>query len=152
MTTTQTEAVFVDTNVLTRATIAGAPLHQQALAALDRLRQSGTELWISGQVIREYMVNASRTQTYSPSIPMPQILEQVRRFRAVFRVAEEQIAVLDQMLILAAESTLRGKQLHDLNIVATMITYNIPRLLTHNVDDFRQFGAHIRVISLTDNI
>jgi predicted nucleic acid-binding protein len=148
--TTGVNAVFVDTNILTRATIISAPLHHRAQEALDRLTESGAELWISAQVIREYMVNTTREQSYSQAIPMPQVLEQIKRFRAAFKVAEETTAVLDKMLELAATAPLRGKQIHDVNIVATMITYNIPALLTHNADDFKQFSAYIRVIALKD--
>ncbi len=149
---TNVNTVFIDTNVLTRATIATAPLHQVALNALDRLAESGAELWISGQVIREYMANATREQTYSQAIPMEQVLDQIKRFRRVFKVAEETTEVIDRMLILAASMPLRGKQIHDLNIVATMLSYNIPQLLTHNVDDFKRFNSVITVIDLTSFI
>ena len=150
MVTTDVNAVFVDTNVLTRATIVSAPLHQAAQEALDGLTESGAELWISAQVICEYMVNTTREQSYSQAIPMLQVLEQIKRFRAAFKVAEETTAVLDKMLELAAIAPLRGKQIHDVNIVATMITYNVPALLTHNADDFKQFTTLIRVIALKD--
>jgi predicted nucleic acid-binding protein len=60
-------------------------------------------------------------------------------------------AVLDKMLELAATAPLRGKQIRDVNIVATMITYNIPALLTHNADDFKQFTTYIRVIPLVED-
>jgi len=73
MVTTDVNAVFVDTNVLTRATIVSAPLHQAAQEALDGLTESGAELWISAQVICEYMVNTTREQSYSQAIPMLQV-------------------------------------------------------------------------------
>jgi predicted nucleic acid-binding protein len=38
-----------------------------------------------------------------------------------------------------------GKQIHDANIVAACLAYGIPRILTHNVADFKRFGAIIRV-------
>jgi len=151
MPTTTISAVFVDTNILTRATILSAPLHEEAQEALDRLSESGAELWISPQVIREYMVNATRDQSYSKAIPMVQVLEQIKRFRAAFKIAEETTAVLDKMLELTATVSLKGKQIHDVNIVATMISYNIPALLTHNTDDFKQFASLIRVIGLEDS-
>ena len=141
-------AVFVDTNILIRATITSAPLHAQARTNLDELAESGAELWISPQVIREYMSNVTREQSYSQAIPMAQVLEQIQRFRTSFRVAEETTAVLDQMLALAAAVPLRGKQVHDVNIVAVMLAYQIPQLLTHNTADFKQFSNLIRIIPL----
>lgn len=38
-----------------------------------------------------------------------------------------------------------GKQVHDANIVATMLAYDIPCLLTHNTRDFERFGEVIRI-------
>lgn len=34
-------------------------------------------------------------------------------------------------------------QIHDANIVATMKTYNINKLLTYNIDDFKRFSSII---------
>ncbi len=41
-----------------------------------------------------------------------------------------------------------GRQIHDANIVATMLAHGIPRLLTNNPGDFQRFAAHITVIPL----
>jgi hypothetical protein len=41
-----------------------------------------------------------------------------------------------------------GKQIHDANIIATMLAHGIPKLLTHNVADFSRFTAHIKVLPL----
>ena len=41
-----------------------------------------------------------------------------------------------------------GKQIHDANVVATMLASGIPALLTHNVSDFDRFRNLIQVISL----
>ena len=140
------EPVFVDTNVLTRATIVAAPLHAEAQAALVQLRREERDLWISNQVIREYVANASRPQSYSQPIPMTQILEQVKLFRATFHVAEDTTRVLDQLLILLSEIPAGGKQIHDANIVATMLANRINTLLTFNVADFDRFSGHIKVL------
>ncbi len=39
-----------------------------------------------------------------------------------------------------------GKQAHDANIAATMLTHGIPRLLTFNAADFRRFDPLIEVV------
>ncbi len=40
-----------------------------------------------------------------------------------------------------------GKQIHDANIVATMLAYGERRLLTFNVADFRRYVDHIELVS-----
>ena len=41
-----------------------------------------------------------------------------------------------------------GKKIHDANIVATMLAYGIPAILTHNTNDFERFGDIIIVESI----
>lgn len=41
-----------------------------------------------------------------------------------------------------------GKQVHDANIVATMLAYGVPALLTHNGRDFERFVKWIGVQSI----
>ena len=43
-----------------------------------------------------------------------------------------------------------GKQVHDANIVATMLAHGIDMLLTLNVDDFKRFEDKITLISLEE--
>ncbi len=75
MTTGAASALFLDTNVLVYANVASAPLHDTALEAIRRHYQSGTRLWISRQVIREYLATLSRPQTFTRPRPMPILAE-----------------------------------------------------------------------------
>jgi hypothetical protein len=50
--------------------------------------------------------------------------------------------------MLLAAVTCGGKQIFDANIVATMMTGSIRRVLTHNVGDFRRFSAWIDILPL----
>ena len=52
--------VFVDTNVLLRATISAFPNHAIVKPFLDGFIMEGDELWISGQVVREYFNQTMR--------------------------------------------------------------------------------------------
>lgn len=44
-----------------------------------------------------------------------------------------------------------GKQVHDTNIVATMLTHGVSRLLTHNVADFVRFNQEITIIPMVQS-
>ncbi len=39
-------------------------------------------------------------------------------------------------------------QVHDTNIVATMLTFGISRILTNNLNDFAPFAQHITIMPL----
>jgi predicted nucleic acid-binding protein len=63
-------------------------------------------------------------------------------------VAEDNPRITEQLLTLMQQIPLGGKQVHDANIVATMLVHNIPALLTHNTDDFARFAGYVTVIPL----
>ena len=44
-----------------------------------------------------------------------------------------------------ANHQIGGKQVHDANIVATMLAYGIPCLLAHNTKDFELFNGIIKI-------
>jgi predicted nucleic acid-binding protein len=148
MTTTGVDTVFVDTNVLVFASVQTAPLHADAQQKLADLRAAGAELWISRQVIREYLVTLTRPQTYAAPQPISVLAAQVAAFQRIIRVADEFPAVTSELLKLLAAIPCGGKQVHDANIVATMEVYDIPRLLTDNTADFTRFASVITVLPL----
>ena len=82
MATKAVDRIFVDTNILTRATIVTAPLHEKARAALEKLWKDGAELWISRQVVREYVANVARELA---QIDTPPANEEARLRAAISR-------------------------------------------------------------------
>ena len=56
--------------------------------------------------------------------------------------------VVAQLLALLTEIPVAGRQVHDANIVATMLVYGVRRVLTHNTEDFVRFAAFIEVLPL----
>lgn len=145
-----TGACFIDTNVLVYAASSGAPLHKRASEELRRRAESGQELWVSRQVLREYLAAMSRPQTFAKPRPARELVSDIRYFLSHFRLVEEGHAVTEKLLELIEEVEVGGKQIHDANLVATMLAGEIPTLLTHNVGDFVRFRELIKVIPLDD--
>jgi len=82
------DPVFIDTNVLIYATRRTAPEHAAAQAALARLEGEGRRMWISFQILREYLAAVTRPQATCPALSMGTAIADVRRFQQVFDVAE----------------------------------------------------------------
>jgi len=139
---------FVDTNVLVYANLAQAPLHTVALTRLQQLARSGATLWISRQVLREYLAVVTRPQGWSAPQPLARAVARVRYFQRRFQVANETAAVTIRLLTLLRTIPARGAQIHDANIVATMQVHGIQQLLTGNEDDFARFASVITVVPL----
>jgi predicted nucleic acid-binding protein len=145
MATTAADPVFIDTNVLVFANTATAPLDAEAQAALQSFAASGAEMWISRQILREYLATLSRPQTFSSPVPAVTLIADVTRFQSQFLIAEDGPSATANLLGLLGSIAIGGKQVHDANIVATMQTHGLRRLLTHNTADFARFGAIIQV-------
>ena len=64
-----------------------------------------------------------------------------------FDILEDGPRVSDTLLALCREVVVNSRQIHDANIVATMLAYGERRLLTFNVADFRRYGDRIDLIS-----
>ena len=57
-------ALFVDTNILIYANILETPFHEQALLSIETAYQAGRTIWISPQIIREYLATLTRPQIF----------------------------------------------------------------------------------------
>jgi predicted nucleic acid-binding protein len=145
MATTAADPVFVDTNVLVYSTRPLSAHHLAAARALARLGAAGSILWISPQILREYLAAVTRPQATAPGLPIETAINDVHRFRTTFRVAEERASALDRLIELISAHRVAGRQVHDANIVATMLDCSVYRLLTFNGADFRRFVPLIEI-------
>jgi predicted nucleic acid-binding protein len=128
--------------------VATAPFHEQALNAIKAAHQAERPLWISRQVIWEFIAARTRLQRFAQPSTAEQIIERVRYLEERFQVADDTSAVTSQLVKLMDNFQIGGKQVYDANIVATMLAYSIPALLTHNTKDFERFGEMIRIEAL----
>ena len=67
-------------------------------------------------------------------------------------MADDTVLVTGQLIKLLRNFKVGGKQVHDANIVATMLAYDIPCLLTHNIKDFQRFERMISIESITNTV
>jgi predicted nucleic acid-binding protein len=139
------EPRFIDTNVLVYANWPGSVHHDQAVALLRQVEVAGAPLWINSQVLREYLAVVTRAQGQLSAVPMSVAIERVRFFAQRFWMAEDGPQVRARLLSLLASYAIAGKQVHDANLVASMLAYGVGRLLTFNVGDFRRFDEIITI-------
>lgn len=135
--------VFLDTNVLIYASRPAASQHELARARMDALDQAGNPLWVSPQILREYLAVVTRPQAALPALPAAAALRDIREFEARFEVARETPPVFAGLLALLGTVPIGGRQVHDANLVATMLEAGVRRLLTFNIRDFRRFAGLI---------
>ena len=139
--------VFIDTNVIVYARFVDAPWHDSARGSLERAAANGEVRRISRQVLREYLATSTRPQAWAGSLSMAEALADVERLRDTFDVLEDGPQVTEQLLDLCRAVPVSGKQVHDANIVATMLAHGERRLLTFNDADFRRYGSRVELVA-----
>jgi len=139
--------VFLDTNLLMYAVIPESPRYFHARGILQRLEQSDAEAWVSRQVLREFLAGMSRPQVFAGGFSASDMLTAMLEYERQLFVAEDHALVTEQLCLLIEKVPSGGKQIHDANIVATMLAFDIPQLITYNLDDFRRFSGLISVSS-----
>ena len=142
------DPLFVDTNVHIYATDLSSPWHHIARAALARANASADVLAASPQIIGEYLSALIRAHATTGQPPLADILANTENIRRSCILLDENDAVVAKLIELVQNIPTAGKQIHDANIVATMLAHGVRRLLTNNVDDFARFASVITIVPL----
>ena len=138
--------MFIDTNALVYSRNLEAPNHYAAKEILERVYQDAEPLRISRQIVREYLAVMTRPQPWKVQISRDDVIEDANRLLRDFEILEDGPVVTDSLITLCREVEVGGKQIHDANIVATMLAHGERRLLTFNTSDFRRFRDHIELV------
>ncbi len=143
-----TGRIFVDTNVLLYANLIDSPFSAVARQRLESYYNGGWELWISRQIVREYLAVLSKLQ--KPAAVTPTHLQDLRILLSGFSISDEDERSTVALFELLRQIPCGGKQVHDANVVATMQVTGVDTLLTHNVADFTRFNSLIRIAPLLE--
>ncbi len=138
--------MFIDTNVFVSSRFSNAADHDVARARLYDATLGDEPLRISRQVVREYLAVVTRPQSWRVGIGREEALDDANSLLANFEVLEDGHEVTEVLLSLCREVPGGGRQIHDANIVATMLAHGERRLLTFNTRDFRRFGGRIELV------
>ena len=136
---------FADTNIVLRL-FHKLNDHEAVRTLVKSMWDNNTELWISRQVIREYLVQVSNGKNDILLIN-DQMAVQIGVLQSLFQVADETPEVTAKLAELIAAHPTGGKQVHDANIVATMLAYGIDTMLTLNIADMKRFDPLIKLVS-----
>lgn len=144
--------MFIDTNVLVCARFTVASGHSLARAWLRGALAGTEQLRISRQILREYLAVVTRPQIWSAPLGMQDALQDVSWFVATFDVLEDGPDVTRELTTLCRDVPIGGRQIHDANIVATMVAHGEERLVTFDQDDFRRYGDRIVLVDIDGNV
>ncbi|MDQ6758521.1 MAG: PIN domain-containing protein [Acidobacteriota bacterium] len=130
------ERSLVDANILVYAATLAAPQYLASRAVLE----SGINLCISPQVFAEFysvVTNSKRvTAPFSPAEAGAFIYALLPRFEVLPMFG----AVITRWAELAEKHSVRGADVFDLQLVATMLENGVRRIYTYNRSDFQLFN------------
>lgn len=132
------DKIFLDTNILVYLANEDSPFHPEVLKKFKEIADK-YELWISRQVLREYAVVMTRQGIVEKPLSSNEIVSDIEKWAGVFQVADETEEVTQNLVELIEHYDIKGKKIHDTNIVATMMANSIPNLFTLNTNDFKKF-------------
>lgn len=149
------ELVFLDTNILVAATDESRPFHAVARTLIARGRSAGLHGATSGQVIREYLVVATRPPAANGlGLNTADALRNIEAITRRLEFCEESEAVSVRLRALVAAGGLVGTAVHDANIAATVAIHGIGFLATENPEDFAGYPeiGIVRLAELADRL
>ena len=129
--------LLVDTNVLLEASDEGRPLHARALELFEYAPEDGLDLFIGTQVVREYLVVATRPiENNGLGMDVADAIGNIRAFEKRASMVAETLQAGRTFVEWATRYQMRGKRLHDLQILATAVMAGMDALVTANERDF----------------
>ena len=129
--------VFVDTNVLLEASDEGRRFHAQAQGLFRHAFDDGVNLFLGTQVVREYLVVATRPiENNGLGMTTDHALENIKQFRKKASMVAETLQAGELFVEWSGKYGIRGKRLHDLQILATASVAGMHALVTANEKDY----------------
>ncbi len=132
------DKIFLDTNILVYLVNEDSPFHANVSKKFSEIRH-GHQFWISRQILREYAVVMTRPGIMEKPLSSEELVSDIEAWKRIFQIADETEQVTDRLTDLIKNFNIKGKRIHDANIVATMLTNSISKLFTVNLNDFKKF-------------
>jgi predicted nucleic acid-binding protein len=143
-------AWLLDTNILLRMSKSDDPHHPMIRAALRALVAQGTRLCFTSQILGEFWNASTRPRDRNglglSTAEMDRIARVIERD---FEFLPDSRDVHDRWRRLLVAHDVKGVQVHDARLAASMYVHGVTQLLTVNVRDFQRFEG-LRAIHPAD--
>lgn len=150
MEVTPGDLLFLDTNILLTATDESRVHHELARDVITLQQRIGLHLGISGQIIREYLVVATRdAEVNGLGMEPADAIKNVQAFNERLLFFDETEAGSIRLRHLTNSYRLIGTRIHDANVVATMLSHGISKIVTESRADFSVF-SEVETIDLPE--
>lgn len=134
------EACLLDSNILLRISKSDDPHHAVIRQALHLLVEQGARLCYTSQTLGEFWNASTRPRDRNGlGLSIAEADSLARVIERDFELLPDSREVHDRWRSLLVVHGIRGVQVHDARLAASMYVHGVGRLLTVNVRDFRRF-------------
>jgi len=135
------EPGVVDANILAYAINPDTPQHAASRALLNAARDPAIALYVTSQILCEFysvITNPKRVATATTPADAVEVIAELLAWPGL-RVLPAPASIVNRLLELLKRRPVKGGDIFDLQIVATMQANNIQRIYTFNTADFAAF-------------
>jgi predicted nucleic acid-binding protein len=137
MTMTCGSTLLLDTNVLLAATDESRDSHVFCTELFQLPTQVGVHLVTIGQILREYLLVATRPVSANGlGLHAIEAVRNIRAFRTRTHLLPESVEIHQELIALVETHSLKGKRIHDANVAAAAGYHNVSAIITDNTDDY----------------
>jgi predicted nucleic acid-binding protein len=136
--TTDYKKIFLDTNVLIYHTFEDfdKEKHEEACNTLEYLSENEYAIYISSQVLREFFAIATNGKFFKRPLSIEEAVSKRKEFENNFMVLYDNDSSISRLDEIALKYQIKKQDIHDANIVATMVTNEIKEIFSFNRKDF----------------
>ncbi len=146
-------AYLVDTNLLLRGVEPTHPMFSDAVSATSKLLERGEKLYITPQNLIEFWNVCTRPSARNGlGRTLEETETEVNRLKRIFRIIFDNEAVYKEWERLVTTYGVKGVNVHDAHLVASMIVHRLTHILTFNMEDFNRYSTEITPVHPTSLI
>lgn len=136
------EPGVVDANILIYALDADAPQHVACRTLLEAATQSEepATLYVTSQILCEFYAIVTNPRRVPKPKSSADALAAISGMLGFLRVLPVPVTAIDEVMALLRRHPVKGGEIFDLQIIATMKLNGINRIYTFNTDDFNPFA------------
>jgi predicted nucleic acid-binding protein len=142
----ESKNIFFDTNVLIYETFEDFDVdkYESVCCDLQYFSDNNYNVYISSQILREFLVISTNNKFFEKPLTIDAALSKVDEYRKNFEVLYGSELSMTKLKHLISKYQICKQDIHDTNIVATMLAHQLKEIYTFNVKDFR-FYEEIRL-------
>lgn len=141
MTTSNNGTGLVDTNVLVYAADTASPFHAACKALRTKGMKGQSNLCVCPQVLMEFFAVITHPKRVTAPRKPKEAIDEIKKYLKSQRItkiypAEE---VTEKVLELFRKHRVKGPEIFDLQLVATMLVNNVTKIYTYNKEHFSRY-------------